>query len=292
MKSTNPLRYPGGKYFLVDYIDKVLNVNRLYECTFYEPYAGSAAVALELLLTDKVEKIVVVEKDPLLYAFWYSVVHYSDELINKVWDLDVSLDTWHQMQKYKTVVTPLECPIIELGLAGLFLNRTNYSGILKANPLGGKTQTSKYKIDCRFNKKTIINHIMRISKKSNSIITHWGDALAFLHQNQVKLHKSHCFVYIDPPYYEKGKSLYRYYYEDDDHRRLAKMIKKHNYPWLISYDDHPFINKLYFENNSKLYQQKLYSDYTANHHKKGKEILISNLHLPPIDNTSLKASNQ
>jgi DNA adenine methylase len=39
----------------------------------------------------------------------------------------------------------------ELGLAFLFFNRTNYSGIINAGPIGGKRQLSKYKMQCRFN---------------------------------------------------------------------------------------------------------------------------------------------
>lgn len=281
MKSTNPLRYPGGKYFLTNYIDNVLEANQLYGCTFYEPYAGSAAVALELLLAEKVQKIVLIEQDPLIYAFWKSVIDYTDELCERVDQLDVSLKTWNDMQKFKQAVSPLEFAIIDLGVAGLFLNRTNYSGILKANPLGGKSQSSVYKIDCRFNKQKTIGHIKRISERRTNISVHWGDALVFLRNNNSLLHETNSFVYIDPPYFEQGKNLYRYYYNEVDHRRLASTIKRKAYPWLISYDDHPFINQLYL-NAPELYQQRLYCDYTAQKHKKGKELLISNRHLPPI----------
>lgn len=283
MKSTNPLRYPGGKFFLANYVDKVLEVNQLHGCAFYEPYAGSAAVAIELLLAEKVEKIVIIERDPLIYAFWMSVVGHTNELCEKIQLMDVSLETWVQMQKYKHIKTPLECPTLDLGIAGLFLNRTNYSGILKANPLGGKSQTSEYKIDCRFNKAQIIKHIERISEKKSRINIHWGDALLFLRNYKSELYKSNCFVYIDPPYYQQGKNLYRYFYTDDDHRNLAAIIKRCYYPWLISYDEHDFIRNLYFSNNSNLRQQNLHCDYTAQKHKKGNELLISNLNLPPIE---------
>ncbi|MBT9147159.1 MAG: hypothetical protein DDT32_00911 [Syntrophomonadaceae bacterium] len=286
MKSTNPLRYPGGKYFLVDYIDKVLEANRLYGCTFYEPYAGSAAVAIELLLSEKVENIVVVEKDPLIYAFWKSVVDHTAELCRRIEAIEVTLGTWYEMQKYKGIITPLEGSALDLGVAGLFLNRTNYSGILKANPLGGKSQSSDYKIDCRFNKQKIVGHIERISEKRTQFSVHWGDALAFLRTNRARLHESNSFVYIDPPYYEQGKSLYRFYYGNEDHQKLARTIERERFPWLISYDDHPFINQLYL----KTAKQKLYCDYTAQKYKKGKELLISNLILPPIENHNTRTS--
>jgi len=178
--------------------------------------------------------------------------------------------------------TPLENSTIDLGLAGLFFNRTNYSGILLANPIGGKSQKSEYRIDCRFNKQRIINNIKEIAEHRDSITVKWNDAINFLSRNSKLLHESNCFVYIDPPYYEQGKNLYRFYYSDSDHIRLANFIKKRHFPWLISYDDHPFINKLYFEQMENLKRQKLYCDYSAQKHKCGNELLISNLVIPPI----------
>lgn len=284
MKTTNPLRYPGGKYYLAEYILKVLDYNFIENCIFFEPYAGSAAVSLEMLYQNKVKEIVIIEKDPLIYAFWKSVIEHTDELCERIKKLEISLNTWHKFAVYKTATTPLQFPLIELGVAGLFFNRTNYSGILKANPLGGKKQASKYKIDCRFNKNTIINHILKIANNRSQITVKWSDALKYLKENLIVLNQKNCFVYIDPPYYEKGKSLYRYFYENNDHKELAEFIKKCRFPWLISYDDHPFINELYFDKNDNLNSQKLYCDYSAQKHKKGNEILISNLVIPPLKN--------
>jgi len=85
----NPLRYPGGKTFLVNYIYRVLDTNSITDCTFYEPYAGSAAVSIEFLLKEIVKKIVIVEKDPLIYSFWKSVVEHTDELCKKIDELDI-----------------------------------------------------------------------------------------------------------------------------------------------------------------------------------------------------------
>lgn len=86
------------------------------------------------------------------------------------------------------------------------------------------------------------------------------------------------FVYIDPPYYLQGKSLYRHYYNDEDHRELSRYIKTKSYSWLISYDKHEFIEKLY---KSKRIQP-IYFDYSAHStKKKQEELLISNRELPP-----------
>ena len=41
-----PLRYPGGKAKLADYVKALLKENRLLDGEYVEPYAGGAAIAL------------------------------------------------------------------------------------------------------------------------------------------------------------------------------------------------------------------------------------------------------
>jgi DNA adenine methylase len=278
----NPLRYPGGKHFLTGYIRQVILDNDLRGCVFYEPYAGSAAVSLSLLSEDVVERAIIVELDPLVYAFWQCVMTRAVPLCEAIMALDVTLDTWHAMLPLKRLRVPDEHNLLQLGLAGLFFNRTSYSGILKAGPLGGQGQQSGYNIDCRFNKETTIAHIQRITRFGRRLTVHWGDALSFMRSQQATLNQGPSFTYIDPPYYEQGKRLYRHYYQDQDHRELAALIKPCSYPWLLSYDDHPFINDLYFNPNTHI--QKLYRDYSVGSQptpKRARELLISNLRIPP-----------
>ena len=86
-------------------------------------------------------------------------------------------------------------------------------------------------------------------------------------------------MYIDPPYYKEGPGLYRYYYSDSQHKKLADFIKSKKFPWLLSYDDTPEIRKLYNRRTCI----NLYLDYSVKTSKKGKEILISDLEIPPME---------
>lgn len=57
-------------------------------------------------------------------------------------------------------------------------------------------------------------------------------------------------IYIDPPYYvntnlSETSRLYSHNFEIEDHKRLNKLIKKSKHKIVISYDDNPFIRKLY-----------------------------------------------
>ncbi|MFQ8852577.1 MAG: DNA adenine methylase [Lachnospiraceae bacterium] len=45
----NPLRYPGAKSKLFDYVKALIENEGLRGCTFYEPFAGSATFSWQLL---------------------------------------------------------------------------------------------------------------------------------------------------------------------------------------------------------------------------------------------------
>jgi DNA adenine methylase len=57
-------------------------------------------------------------------------------------------------------------------------------------------------------------------------------------------------VYIDPPYVrntklDKNSRLYRFNFELEDHEKLCENIKKCKHNIILSYDDDPYIRKLY-----------------------------------------------
>lgn len=52
MRFISPLRYPGGKTKIAQYIKLLLEQNLLLDGHYVEPYAGGASVALDLLLND------------------------------------------------------------------------------------------------------------------------------------------------------------------------------------------------------------------------------------------------
>ncbi len=273
------MRYPGGKGLLAPYIGGVIEENLLTGCTFYEPYAGGASVSLELLRLGFIGEAVLVEKDPLVFSFWHSVLHEEAALCAAIEACPVSLDTWKTLLPTRDVTDPFESSysLLQLGLAGIFFNRTNFSGIIGAGPIGGKNQSSKYKIDCRFNKSKLVQQIKKVSTFKERISIIHGDAMQFLKAKNKKISTGFTFTYVDPPYYEQGPRLYRHSYLDSDHENLAKYIKAQGYPWLLSYDDHPRIRELYASESV----QPIYLDYKVKSNRRAQELVISNLLIPP-----------
>ena len=91
----SPLRYPGGKNKLSKYVAKLIEYNNLINGTYVEPYAGGAAVALNLLLNGKVSNIIINDYDRSIYAFWHSVLNDTDNLCRLIENTPINLDIWN-----------------------------------------------------------------------------------------------------------------------------------------------------------------------------------------------------
>ena len=271
----SPLRYPGGKSELTKYFEVTLKENLLLGCHLVEPYAGGASVSLAMLTLDVIRKATLIERDPLIYSFWKSVRYHPDELCDRIQRCEVTLNTWKRYQKYLVANCNQLYSVVELGMAGVFLNRTNFSGIINAGPIGGMSQQSDYSIDCRFNKERIIDLITSISRLGPKINVVFGDGLRYLRRNEARLLEEHTLTYLDPPYYQQGHRLYRFSYKKDDHKKLANQITKAKYPWIVSYDNHPYIRKLFA--GQKILPISL--NYAVKESRRADELLISNIKL-------------
>lgn len=201
-KTYTPLRYPGGKTQVYEFVKELIKENNCH--TYIEPYMGGAGVAMKLLLLGDVEKIIVNDYDKSIYAFWYSVLYLTEELIDKIENTNITIDEW-KIQKSIQDDKENVSDILLLGFSTLFLNRTNRSGIIKAGVIGGKNQNGKYKLDCRFSKSDIINKILEISKHKKQIKLFNMDAEQFIKRSISKTKNS--FTFFDPPYYTKGPGL-------------------------------------------------------------------------------------
>ena len=265
----SPLRYPGGKNKLAKFIAKVCVDNNI-NSHYIEPYAGGAAVALYLLMKDKVSRVTINDFDRSIYAFWYSVLKDTKEFCSLIEETDITIENWQkakEIQKNKKVVT-----LLELGFSTFFLNRTNISGIINAGVIGGLEQKGEYKMNCRFNKKDLINRIKKIAEYKKNITIYNLNAIELVKKIQKKELCLQTIFYFDPPYYLKGSSLYVNYYNHTDHEEIAKMIKKiKKSEWIISYDNTSQIQKIYSWINKKIEYSVTHTAYEA---KVGKEILF------------------
>ena len=268
MEYHSPLRYPGGKAKVADFVQGLFQENGLEGGVYVEPYVGGGAVALSLLLNGFVKEIHINDKDVSIYAFWHSVLYETEKLCKLIWDTPVTVDSWLKLrafQKHKEDVG-----MLDLGFSTFFLNRTNRSGILTAGIIGGYEQTGSYKMDARFNKGDLIRRIQRIAGYADKIFVTNVDAIDLIRNLKAKL-PSNTLFYLDPPYYVKGKRLYMNYYTDQDHRDIAEAVRNMGgCKWIVSYDNVPFIINLY----SKYRRWVFELNYSVCNSGKGQEVMI------------------
>ena len=265
MNLYSPLRYPGGKAKILDFMRYLVVYNfKGKKPVYVEPYAGGAGVALGLLLNNDVSEIHINDFDKAIYWFWKDIKDHPKEFIKKIRKTKVTLKEWYRQRE---IYNEHEKGF-DLGFATFFLNRCNHSGIITGGCIGGIEQNSDYKIDCRFNKDDLIERIERIAAVSNRINLYNKDTSKLLIENQEKF--SNCLLYLDPPYYGAGHKLYQNYYDDSDHKEISRIMKKLGGYWVISYDNEPFIVDLY--KNFRPHYFNL--TYYASSIKQGKEVIF------------------
>ncbi len=273
----SPLRYPGGKGKLFKFVKDLVIHNELDGGSYSEPYAGGASIALGLLIEDYVSEIHINDYDKSIYSFWHSVLYEADEFIKRIWDAPINMDEWRKQKLVQ--LHKGDYDHIDLGFSTFFLNRTNRSGVLNAGVIGGNDQSGRYKIDARYNKEDLVKRINTIANHAKNIKIYRQDALEFVTKTILK-QKDKGLVFLDPPYYVKGNSLYTSFYKHEDHVQIAEAIKqsplKH---WIVTYDNADAINEIYDLKNKVVYNLRYSVSHTS---PSGSEVLFysENIELP------------
>ncbi|MBM6622630.1 DNA adenine methylase [Micrococcaceae bacterium RIT802] len=274
IKGASPLRYPGGKSALTDFIAEIIDSLCLDDATYVEPYAGGAGAALALLDRGAVAKVVINDLDPAIYSFWEAVVNHNESFLELFDSVPITLDEWDRQKaiyRVKDVGDP-----VSLGFATYFLNRTNRSGVLNAGVIGGRQQAGAYRVGARFNKEALRPRLAWIGEKREHIKVTNVDGLQCIEAN---IGRPGTFIYADPPYFDKGSYLYLNAFGPDDHKCLAALLRCYpTAPWLLSYDLAPEIVKLYTEFS----QRPLALNYSAHRTGTMNELVVVSKAVAPL----------
>ena len=269
--TNSPLRYPGGKTQLAQFVMNLLKINGLNNITYAEPFAGGFGAGLELLFNNKVKSVIINDYDIAIYSIWYAILNETERFVEDIYNTKINIQEWEkQKNNYRNLYGEKKYSY-ELAFATYFLNRTNRSGIITGGPIGGKNQSGAYKIDCRFNINSLTKKILEIGEYKNKIQLYNLEANDLIENIILKYLSDEIFVFFDPPYYEQGKNLYTNFFEHKNHVDLKEKIKLlDEYFWIMTYDNKKEILDIY-----KDYHKYLYSiNYYATKVKKAKEILI------------------
>lgn len=268
----SPLRYPGGKTQLSDFVANLITINNMENVTYVEPFAGGSGVSLQLLFDGVVDHVVINDYDKSIYSVWNAIINHTKRFINLIENTPVTIDEWkNQKEIYLHNRTHMNS--VEGGFATFFLNRTNVSGIINGGPIGGYDQKGKYKLDCRFNKTGLIKKIHAIAERKNDITLYRKDANKLVDIIKNEYTPENTFIFFDPPYFVQGQNLYLSFISEKNHLQTKRSIDKlEDYYWILTYDTAPQILDIYSD-ASQQYKYDLV--YSANKKTRATEFLFA-----------------
>ena len=243
-------RYPGGKNKLKDKIcERIMSFASTApdNWEYREPFFGGGSIGLALMEQDKLQRVWFNDKDVGIACLWNSVYKYPSDLKRAVKGFKPSIKAFDEISAFLRTQKPSSEPssVVRFGFYKLAIHQISYSGLgLKSGgPLGGRSQESAYKIDCRWSPDYICKKIDKVSAMFHSVDFRscWNEDFSTLIQDDI----CSAVIYLDPPYYDKGSDLYYHSFTKEDHERLAKELKATPHEWVLSYDDCPEIRKLY-----------------------------------------------
>ena len=242
-KRLSPYRYAGGKSKLINYLITHLKEGNIKQLV--SPFTGGGSFELALLDAGIIEKLHMNDLDTGVYSFWWTVKHMPDELIGR---LEVASPTHKDFFKAQSIIKSnyVGVNIFEAAWASLVVNRLAYSGIYKANPLGGRKGNLNDLLS-RWNATDLIKRIKRIHAMADQIEITQLNAVELIEEAYWQPDTA---LFIDPPYVEKGKDLYPCYYNNEDHIELAVLLDSlyHGMPGadiLLTYDYNDWRENLY-----------------------------------------------
>lgn len=232
----SPLRYPGGKSKVINKILSYCNFKNIKN--WVEPYAGGASVGLALLLSGLTKELYINDIDKGIYSLFQVIRDNPVFLYKQIASFTPSTEAFKNAQKLMYADYD-GLTIEETAWTMLVINRLSFSGICKANCLRNPA--------ARWNPDELIRRIKNIHKHSDHIHVTNIDALEYIYEMYWMPEST---LFIDPPYFQKGKQLYKHYYSYTDHDQLAFLLDElfKGMPGadiIVTYDMAEHIKKIY-----------------------------------------------
>jgi len=216
-KRLSPYRYPGGKSKIIEYLYSHLQKTKSKK--LISPFTGGGSFELAMIDAGVVEQLHLNDLDTGVYSLWWVIKHIPEAIIKR---LKTVKPTHSDYFKAQSIIKDdyAGVDIIEAAWSSLLVNRLAYSGVFKANPLGGKNGSRKALLS-RWNPDNLISRIEKIHALSDKIEVTQENAVALIEEAYWQINAT---IFIDPPYIVKGKDLYHCFYTEDDHRELSFLL--------------------------------------------------------------------
>jgi DNA adenine methylase len=249
-------------------LGEIRRLNRLGDRAMAEPFAGGAGASLTLLFLEEVHKIYINDADPAIYDFWWTLINRSKAFLDMLSKTPVSIAEWCRQRDVYRARSRISR--LRRGFSAFYLNRCNRSGIImNGGPIGGVTQAGKWKLDARFNKAELRRRCEKVAEYQERIHVSCYDGMHFIE----RLDPESTFFFVDPPYFEKGPTLYLNALDEDYHAALAARLRTmQDAAWVLTYDDFSEVRRMY---RGWAAIRPFSLCYSAAERRSGKEVLIT-----------------
>lgn len=258
----SPLRYPGGKTWLVPHIREWLDSQ---VPLLIEPFAGGGIVSLTAVMEMLAEQALMVELDRNVSSFWRAALEHSDELIERIRSFKLN----------RTSITGLvqEAPktVLDHGFRTLVLNRTRRAGILAPGAALIKRGENDAGITSRWYPETLVRRLKEIAKYSDRLGIYQGDGVRLL---ELLSDKPGAAFFIDPPYTAgdgKRAGTRLYTHNTVDHEQIFKILADSRANFMMTYESSPEITSLVRRHGF----QGATVEMKTSHHRKIRELIIT-----------------
>ena len=226
----SPLRYPGGKTWLVPQIRRWLaGLDRRPEL-FVEPFAGGAIASLTAVMEGLADRAALCEKDPDIAHLWRCILDHPEQLAQRV---ETFRPTRENVQAALVETTEGK---VDAAFNTLVRNRISRGGILAKGASIMKEGENGAGVASRWYAKTLAARIRAIGAYADRFDFFQGDGM-----NLIDLSKNNrkAAFFIDPPYTAAGKRagrrLYNHY--EVNHENLFDRMSTAKAPFMMTYDE-------------------------------------------------------
>jgi DNA adenine methylase len=236
----SPFRYPGAKTRIVHGLMRWIVPGMARSEVYVEPFVGGGSVLLSVAEIFPDCQLVVNDLDKSVYSFWKCMTDtkLTMALVRKIKNTTPTVKEHDKQQERLDSKN-----IVKSAFAGLFCNRTSFSGILTSGSIGGEQQKSKWTVGCRYNAGLLCEGVKAIHRAIGHRLSVFNEDFSVVMRNQ---DRSGVLVYCDCPYYSKGNILYRHGMSPEDHKRLRDSLKALQHAkFVASYDKVKEVQELY-----------------------------------------------
>ena len=263
----SPLRYPGGKTWLIPHVRRWLSsrgrTNRLVE-----PFCGGGIVSLTAVMEDLADRCVLVELDRDVAAFWHTALRHTGALCERVLAFEPT------RANVIEIMNRAPRTLVEHGFRTLVLNRTRRGGILAQGASLTRVGENGRGVASRWYPETIVRRLREIELHAARIAFYEGDGMQLL---ESAAHTPGTVLFVDPPYTAGGKRAGRRLYANHevDHPAIFERLADSEADFLMTYDAAPEILALVHRHRFVAVQVMMKNT----HHARLPELIVTRRHV-------------